>query len=45
MGVTADGCPRLFKKSVDPTLLVEMITRGGSEVIDLSDSGEGIQIP
>ena len=45
VGVTADGLPRLFKKSVDPTLLVEMITRGGNEVIDWSDSGEGIEIP
>ena len=45
VGVTADGSPRLFKKSVDPTLLVEMITRGGGEVIDLSNAGEGIQVP
>ncbi len=36
VGVTADGFPRLFKKSLDPTLLVEMITYGGGEVIDLS---------
>ena len=45
VGVTADGFPRLFKKSLDPTLLVEMITHGGGEVIDLSSAGEGIQIP
>ncbi len=44
VGVTADGA-RLFKKSLNPTLLVEMITRGGIEVIDLSNAGEGIQIP
>ncbi len=45
VGVTADGFPRLFKKTLDPTLLVEMITRGGGEVIDLANAGEGIQIP
>jgi hypothetical protein len=45
VGVTADGFPRLFKKSLNPTLLVEITTRGGGEVVDLSDSGEGIQIP
>ena len=45
VGVTADGFPRFFKKTVDPTLLVEMITRGGGEVIDLSSAGEGIHIP
>jgi hypothetical protein len=45
VGVTADGFPRLFKKSLNPTLLVEMTTRGGGEVIDLSSAGEGIQIP
>jgi RNA polymerase sigma factor (sigma-70 family) len=45
LGVTADGFPRLFKKSLDPTLLVEMITYGGGEVIDLSGAGEGIRIP
>jgi RNA polymerase sigma factor (sigma-70 family) len=45
VGVTADGFPRLFTKTVDPTLLVHMITRGGGEVVDLSDAGEGIQIP
>ena len=45
VGVTADGAVRLFKKSLDPTLLVEMITRGGMEVIDLSIAGEGIHIP
>jgi RNA polymerase sigma factor (sigma-70 family) len=45
VGVTADGAVRLFKKSLDPTLLVEMITRGGMEVIDLSSAGEGIQLP
>ena len=36
VGVTADGALRLFKNSVDPTLLMEMITRGAGEVIDLS---------
>jgi hypothetical protein len=45
VGVTADGFPRLFKKSLDPTLLVEMITYGGYEVINLSGAGEGINIP
>jgi RNA polymerase sigma factor (sigma-70 family) len=45
VGVTADGFPRMFKKTVDPTLLVEMITRGAGEVIDLPSAGEGIQIP
>jgi RNA polymerase sigma factor (sigma-70 family) len=45
VGVTADGAVRLFKKSLDPTLLVEMITRGGGEVIDLSNAGESIQVP
>jgi RNA polymerase sigma factor (sigma-70 family) len=45
VGVTADGVPRLFKKSLNPTLLVEIITRGGGEVVDLSDAGEGVQIP
>jgi len=45
VGVTADGFPRFFKKTVDPTLLVEMTTRGGGEVIDLSNAGEGIHIP
>ncbi len=33
VGVMADGGPRLFKKSVDPTVLVELITRGGDEVV------------
>jgi len=45
VGVTADGFPRFFKNSLDPTLLVEMITRGGGEIIDLSNAGEGIQVP
>jgi RNA polymerase sigma factor (sigma-70 family) len=45
VGVTADGAVRLFKKSLNPRLLVEMITRGATEVIDLSNAGEGIQIP
>jgi len=45
VGVRADGFPRLFKKSLDPTLFVEMITRGGGEPIDLSNAGEGIQVP
>jgi hypothetical protein len=45
VGVMADGWPRLFKKSVDPTVLVELITRGGSEVVYGSDSGESIDIP
>ena len=45
VGVTADGALRLFKKSLDPTLLVEMITRGGGEIIDLSNAGESIQVP
>ena len=45
MGVTADGFPRLLKKSLDPTLLVEMITYGGGEVVNLSGAGEGIHIP
>ena len=27
VGVTADGFPRFFKKTIDPTLLVDMITR------------------
>ena len=45
VGVTGDGFPRLFKKSLDPTLFVEMITRGGGEVIDLSGAGEGINTP
>ncbi len=45
VAVTADGYPRLFKKSLDPTLFVEITTRGGGEIVDLSDSGEGIQIP
>jgi RNA polymerase sigma factor (sigma-70 family) len=44
VGVTADGFPRFFKKTIDPTLLVDMITRGGGEVIDLSGAGEGIQV-
>ncbi len=29
VAVTADGAPRLFKKSVDPTVLVQMITCDG----------------
>jgi RNA polymerase sigma factor (sigma-70 family) len=41
----ADGWPRLFKKSIDPTVLVELITRGGKEIIFGSDSGESIEIP
>ena len=45
VGVTADGSPRLFKKSLNPTLLVEITTRGGGEVVDLSNAGEGIQVP
>jgi RNA polymerase sigma factor (sigma-70 family) len=45
VGVTADGAPRLFKKSLNPKSLVEMITRGAGEVIDLSNAGEGIQVP
>ena len=45
VGVMADGWPRLFKKSVDPTVLVELITRGGNEVVYGADSGEGIEIP
>jgi hypothetical protein len=45
VGITADGFPRLFKKSLNPTLLVEMTTRSGGEVIDLSSAGEGIQLP
>ncbi len=45
VGVTADGFPRLFKKSLNSTLLVEMITRGAGEVISLSNAGEGIQVP
>jgi RNA polymerase sigma factor (sigma-70 family) len=45
VGVTADGFPRLFTQSVNLALLTEMITRGGGEVIDLSNAGEGIQVP
>jgi RNA polymerase sigma factor (sigma-70 family) len=45
VGVTADGFPHLFKNTMDPTLLVEMSTRGGGEVIDLSNAAEGIQVP
>ena len=48
MGVRADGSPRLFKKSLDPTVLVNMITRGGFDVVDLGDYshvGEAIQVP
>jgi hypothetical protein len=41
----ADGWPRLFKKSVDPTVLVELITRAGNEVVDGSDSVDSIEIP
>jgi hypothetical protein len=45
VGATADGWPLLIKKSVDPTLLVELITRGGNEVLFGSDVGEVIEIP
>ena len=45
VGVTADGALRLFKKSLDPTLLVEMTTRSGGEIIDVSNAGESIQVP
>ena len=37
--------PAICSRNPDPTLLVEMITRGGGEVIDLSDAGEGIHVP
>jgi hypothetical protein len=45
VGVMADGWPLLFKKSVDPTVLGELITRGGNEVLSGSDVGEIIEIP
>jgi RNA polymerase sigma factor (sigma-70 family) len=45
VAVTADGFPRFFKKSIDPSLLKEMITRNGGEVINLSNAGEGIHVP
>lgn len=44
VGVTADGFTRLFKKTLDPALLVEITTRGGGEIVDLSNAGEGIQV-
>ncbi len=45
VAVTADGAPRFIKKSMEPRLLMEMITRGGGEVIDQSGAGERIQVP
>jgi RNA polymerase sigma factor (sigma-70 family) len=45
VAATADGALRFFKKSIDPRLLKEVITRNGGEVIDLSNAGEGIDIP
>ncbi len=45
VGVTADGAVRLFKKSLNPTLLVEITTRGGGEIVDLSKAGDGIELP
>ena len=31
LGITADGYLRLFKKSLNPALVMEMITRGGGD--------------
>jgi RNA polymerase sigma factor (sigma-70 family) len=46
VGVMADGCPLLLlKKSVDPTVLGDLITRGGNEILVVSDVGEIIEIP
>jgi RNA polymerase sigma factor (sigma-70 family) len=45
VGLTADGATRRFKKSVNPNLLVQMITYRGNEVIDLSRAGEVIDVP
>jgi hypothetical protein len=45
LAVTADGFPRFMKKSIDPRFLSDMITRNGGEIIDLSNAGEGIQVP
>ena len=45
VAATADGATRFFKKSSDPRLLTEMITRGGGEVVDQSGAGERIQVP
>jgi RNA polymerase sigma factor (sigma-70 family) len=45
VAATADGAPRLFKKSVNPNVLVQMITYDGMELIDLPNTSEVIQVP
>ena len=45
VAATADGALRLFKKSVNPNVLVQMITYDGMEIIDLPNSSEVIRVP
>ena len=45
VAATADGAPRLFKKSVNGNVLVQMITYDGMEIIDLPNSSEVIRVP
>jgi Protein of unknown function (DUF1559) len=42
VAITADGWPRLFKKSLNPNLLVQMITYSGNEIIDLNGASSEV---
>ncbi len=45
VAATADGAMRLFKKSVNPNVLMQMITYDGMEIIDLPSTSEVIRVP
>lgn len=45
VGLTADGGTGLFKKSLNSNLLVQMITYGGNEFMDLYRASEVIRVP
>ncbi len=45
VAATADGATRLFKKSVNPNVVIQMITYDGMEIIDLPSTSEVIRVP
>ena len=42
---TAVGAIHFFKKTIDPSKLKSLITRNGSEIVDITAEGEPIQVP
>jgi RNA polymerase sigma factor (sigma-70 family) len=46
LAISADGAPWFVKKTINPRLLDEIVTRGGGEIVKISNvGGEGIQVP